>query len=430
MPKNTTQKTKSPSQKRKAVDKYAGIYFNETTQRYDVKYNYKVYDPDTGKNKYKQKWKYNLRSLEEAKSALAGLRNGGIPVDDKEITLEGIYKVWLKKAEAGDLSVNSIRNTESQLKIIYEFLPKETKLKNITGTVYDDLFAKLRAKELDKGGHYSEETLHSVDSCLHKLMKLAWKRDLIEVNPLAKVDRMKFDIKSPIEEDSDKIVTKEEFYAIAKYFEENKFVRKGIDRYKGFNAMVRFMYFTGCRIGEVLAVTYNDIQRVHIDKNGKRTITIFDYPDNVEEGEYDSVEVKIDKVRLSSGVIEEYEDPIKHRTKNKKKRRIPLNLFSCLVYIEDWWNECGRPDYSTRIFDWTDSNARTMIQKACEMKGIQKHSCHDFRHTFISNLMADPTVSLADVEALSGDKQETILARYSHMLPEARQKFELATDNW
>lgn len=112
------------------------------------------------------------------------------------------------------------------------------------------------------------------------------------------------------------------------------------------------------------------------------------------EGEYDFVEVKIDKVRLSSGVIEEYEDPIKHRTKNKKKRRIPLNLFSCLVYIEDWWNECGQPDYSTRIFDWTDSNARTMIQKACEMKGIQKHSCHDFRHTFISNLMADPTVSL------------------------------------
>ena len=58
-----------------------------------------------------------------------------------------------------------------------------------------------------------------------------------------------------VAEDSDKIVTKEEFYAIAKYFEENKYVRKGIDRYKGFNAMVRFMYFTGCRIGEVLAVT-------------------------------------------------------------------------------------------------------------------------------------------------------------------------------
>ena len=171
----TANNKKGPSQVRRAVPKNAGIYFNDTTKKYDVKYNYKVYDPDTGKNKYKQKWKYNLRSLEEAKMALADLRSGGIPVDDKEITLEGIYKVWLKKAEAGDLSVNSIRHTESQLKIIYEFLPKETKLKNITGAVYDDLFSKLRAKELDKGGHYSEETLHSVDSCLHKLMKLAWK---------------------------------------------------------------------------------------------------------------------------------------------------------------------------------------------------------------------------------------------------------------
>ncbi len=432
MAQRKTEKRKATSQVRKAVDGYKGIYFNETTKKYDVKNNFKVYDPQTGKNTYKQKWSYNHRTLEDAKNALAMLRNNGVKPVDKEITLDGIHQIWIVYVQSEGMSEKTIKNTENQLKIIYEFLPKDTKLKNITEDVYDKLFVMLRAKELSNGNHYSEETLHSLNACLHKLLKLAWRRGLITENPLDRATRKKFRVKKEIKKGGEKIVTKEEFQAITDYFEQNKFVRNGVDRYKGYNALVRFLYFTGCRIGEALAVTYADLLRVKTDKDGKETITVFDYPDNEADGEVDIVEVNIDKVRLASGATETYAHraEIRHETKNKKDRTIPLNLVECMFYIEYWWEECGRPDYSTRIFDWTDSNARAMIQKACEETGIRKHTCHDFRHTFISNLMADPNVSLADVEALSGDTQETILARYSHMLPEAKKKFELATDKW
>lgn len=38
--------------------KHTGIYFNENTQKYDIEYNYTVYNAETQKNEYKQKWKY------------------------------------------------------------------------------------------------------------------------------------------------------------------------------------------------------------------------------------------------------------------------------------------------------------------------------------------------------------------------------------
>ena len=58
-------------QVRRTKTKYKNIYYNESTKRYDVKYNFKEYDPITQKNRYKAKWKYNLRTISEAKEELA-----------------------------------------------------------------------------------------------------------------------------------------------------------------------------------------------------------------------------------------------------------------------------------------------------------------------------------------------------------------------
>ena len=56
---------------------YKNIYYNEGTKKYDVKYNYKEYDPILQKNKYKSQWVYNCMSIAEAKEALAK-SDGGV----------------------------------------------------------------------------------------------------------------------------------------------------------------------------------------------------------------------------------------------------------------------------------------------------------------------------------------------------------------
>lgn len=104
---------------------------------------------------------------------------------------------------------------------------------------------------------------------------------------------------------------------IKNYFEQNKFVRNGVDRYKRYNAPVRFLYFTGCRIGESLNVIYTDLLRVKTDKEGKEAIAD---PDNKSEDKVDIVEVNIYKVWLASGATETYvhRAEIRHEIKNKK----------------------------------------------------------------------------------------------------------------
>ena len=57
---------------------------------------------------------------------------------------------------------------------------------------------------------------------------------------------------------------------------------------------------------------------------------------------------------------------------------------------------------------------RSILKKACSALDFPKYTCHDFRHTFISNLIRKG-VPLPVIEKASGDTQQTILKRYSHM---------------
>ena len=55
-----------------------------------------------------------------------------------------------------------------------------------------------------------------------------------------------------------------------------------------------------------------------------------------------------------------------------------------------------------------------MIKKACREVEIPEYNCHSFRQTYISNLIRQ-CVPISVIEQVSGDTQETILKRYSHM---------------
>lgn len=155
--------------------KYAGIYFNESTKKYDIKYNYKVYSPVKQKNEYKQKWKYGISTVTEAKIELAKLQSGGIAAEDKDITLEGAHQLWLVKADNQNFSPKSVKNTASHLKMLYQFIPRETRMKDITEGVYEKVMSDVR-----KHG-YSEETIYNINATFRKLIRLCYKKKLISI---------------------------------------------------------------------------------------------------------------------------------------------------------------------------------------------------------------------------------------------------------
>lgn len=123
------------SQKR-IKTKYPSVYFNEATKKYDIKYNYKVYNPLKQKNDYKAKWVYNLDTITEARAELAKLQSGGVKPEDKDITLQGAFDLWKIKMQVNNSSPVTINNTEQHLRMISQFIPLESRLKDITEETY------------------------------------------------------------------------------------------------------------------------------------------------------------------------------------------------------------------------------------------------------------------------------------------------------
>lgn len=389
-------KRKAP---KRTKTKYANIYFNEQSKLYDVKYNYKVYNPHTKKNDYKAKWVYGIATIGQAQSELAKLRANGPKPQDKDITLQGAFELWETKTVVNKGSPITINNTKQQLKMIAQFLPLDTKLKDISEDTYLNLCAQMR-----KYG-YSEETLHTLNGTFRKLINIAYKRRLIHENILNYVDNMNTKQK---DSDSYRMISKEEFDLLNAYFRDNKCIRNGTNNYPKYRLLLHLLYYTGARVGELLALTYNDFEDFSYYKKGDPQPPLrIPSSDDLEGEHLRGMRIKITKSYASN--IKLTKDP-----KNYKKRTIPLPSYVerlATIVIQSQMQVGSLDD---RVFSWGHSSTYTMLQRACKKVNIPNCSCHDFRHTYISNLIKQG-VPLPVIEKVSGDNQTTILKRYSHM---------------
>jgi len=110
-------------------------------------------------------------------------------------------------------------------------------------------------------------------------------------------------------------------------------------------------------------------------------------------------------------------------TKNDEPRTIPIGeaFFNTLQKMKRnsesefvFTTPDGKP-YTSRS-SWK-STWTTTLKKS----GIEKGRFHDFRHTFISNLIVNEKEDFATVMALSGHKDISMLKRYSHTQEEAKK---------
>lgn len=107
--------------KTRITTKQPGVYLNQQTGNYDVKYSYTEYDPITNQNKYRSKWICGISSYRVAVKKLADMRNEEFAEFTGEITLEKALDLWMNKAYANNYSQASIRNTKQQYNMITKF---------------------------------------------------------------------------------------------------------------------------------------------------------------------------------------------------------------------------------------------------------------------------------------------------------------------
>ncbi len=379
--------------------KYQNVYYNESTKKYDVKFNYKVYNATTQKNEYRQKWSYNLNTITEARAELLNLQTQGEKAEDKDITIEGIFNYWLKQAEATNKAKVTVRNTKQQYNMLIQFIPKETLLKNITDDVYYDCFSKIR-----KHG-YSEETIHSLNACFRKLLNLAYKKRLLQENPLNRAENVKTEKKDSEEY---RILTHEEFEKIDKYFHETKFYRLGKDVHKKYRLLFNVLYYSGLRIGEALALTYNDFKEFSYYRTDEEKPLRLVPTDSTKEQHMVGMQISIFKSYVSDMKITKV-------PKNKKNRNIPIPPCVERLFLIDKNNHLQNGGKLTdKVFENDYGTYLQAITTACKTVGIEHISPHGFRHTYITNLVRK-SVPLPVIEKVSGDTQETILKTYSHL---------------
>lgn len=358
---------------------YRGIYYNETTGKYDIKFNYKSYNAAKQRNDYKSKWKYNVATIGEAKAELALMQSGKNRQEDRDITLQGAFELWKNKARAQDYSPATVVNTEQHIRMLSEFIPMDTAIQNITEDVYEDIFARCRSK-------YKDETIKTLNATLRKLINLAYKKRLLGENPLVRMDNVKTKKTEKV-----RVITTGEWKKIDSFFNSEK-KRK----YKKLRFMVNILYYTGIRIGECLALTWDDFEEF---------VRSAEQNEGGAEQSKKGMRLSISKTILQDGTP-------KDTTKNKKIRKIPLSPEVVGLYTENY--EIRAEERSDRIFTCTYNTYIWYLTMVCRKTGIPHCSCHSFRHTFISNLIRKG-VPLPVIEKVSGDTQKTIFERYSHM---------------
>ena len=147
------------------------------------------------------------------------------------------------------------------------------------------------------------------------------------------------------------------------------------------------LYWTGMRIGELLALTYKDID---LDK---RTIFI--------SKSYQRIDGR---------------DIITPPKTPKSKRNITIPPFLA-EELKEYTSRLYGIMEDERMFRFTKSYMEHEIIKGIQKSGVKRIRLHDLRHSHASMLVEMGFTPLAIAERLGHEKIETTLNTYSHLYP-------------
>lgn len=170
--------------------------------------------------------------------------------------------------------------------------------------------------------------------------------------------------------------TKDEYFSFIKVIDD-------ITRY----TMFQVLYYTGMRIGELLALTYGDLDLeskiIHINK----TATF-----------------KGGNVIITSPKTE----------KSTRDVTVPALLVDDL---QDYMSKIYSYSVEDRVFPYTKSILYNALNTGCEKSGVKRIRIHDIRHSHASLLIDMGVSPLLISERLGHEKVETTLNTYSHLYP-------------
>ncbi|RVU54648.1 tyrosine-type recombinase/integrase [Anaerosphaera multitolerans] len=230
----------------------------------------------------------------------------------------------------------------------------------------------LKAKSPRTKKEYSQTYLKSLNTLLSAIFNYAVRFHGLKENPCLKAGS----IGKTTSDNEIQIWTLEEF---------NKFIDT-VDRpdlHLGFN----MLYWSGMRIGELLALNWNDIN-------------------------YSTNTIKVTK---SYQRIEQ-EDVITEPKTTKSKRDI-IMIKSVIDKIKDFKKQVYKPEGKDRIFPYQRRVFEKAIKRYSATAELNEIRIHDLRHSHASLLINNGINVVAISNRLGHEKVDTTLNIYSHLFP-------------
>ena len=152
------------------------------------------------------------------------------------------------------------------------------------------------------------------------------------------------------------------------------------------------LYWTGMRLGELLALTIGDV-------------------------DFEKCTISISKSyqRLSGkDIITEPKTP-------KGKRIITIPQF-LVIDLQDYIRGIYEPESNDRLFPITKYYLEHEMQRGIKESGVKRIRIHDLRHSHSSMLVEMGFSPLEIADRLGHEKIETTLNTYSHLYPNKQEK--------
>lgn len=218
-------------------------------------------DPITGKKKYTTK--RGFRTQKEAKIALSRLslevEKFGVPQTHSDITFKEVYEIWLEHYKT---EVKKSSYSRTTLLFNKHILPKfgHLKIKEINSA-----YCQKIVTEWSKNCSSKQYPLFV--NYISKVFKLAINLSIIENNPILNISIPK--AKNVEKKKKIKFYSKDQLQVFLNEIEmeENDYFK--IRDYTIF----RLLAFSGCRIGEILALNWSDLDFENMELNISKTVT-------------------------------------------------------------------------------------------------------------------------------------------------------------
>lgn len=347
-------------------------------------------DPVTGKEVHTTRRGFSTKK--EAKLALSRLKldyeENGLQKDEKE-TFRQVYELW---NEAYKTTVKEVTFIKSEIKFNKWILP-----------VYGDLRIKevtvKRAQQILNTWAAETDQYKVLHSTAKRVFEYAINLGFIQYNPLAHVMMPKREKKSN-DGDQIKVYTKDQLKTLFNYL--NKLKPTYSNEYN--KTLLRFLFYSGCRISEALALNWSDIDfegnAVLINKTLSQT----------KHG-YKISDPKTDKSTASVSLDAETIVTLRKWQLNQRMYMLSLGITDPTMIF------CGI--YKQMITHHAIFSRMKTITEKC---GIPFLGIHVTRHTHAS-LLLDAGANMKEVQdRLRHSKISMTMDTYGHLSKETKEK--------